>query len=174
MSHGKNVAQKYVVQPMAHGLPSCHVSWPMRCCTTLYNPWGMGIVQHCMAHQPWDFVTLYGSWVMGKKSLKGLSRVPQEGRPSHEGSPNYSKWVPSDHFGKMMEWLANVNLGEPPSDEEKAQSWFGIGWVEEAARAEAEAHQDFEDEEIEDLVDTHSSPVPHYGSSPVVVLPIYL
>ena len=48
------------------------------------------------------------------------SRVPQEDWPSCEGSPDYSKWVPSDHFGKMMEWLANVNLGEPPSDEEKA------------------------------------------------------
>ena len=63
----------------------------------------------------------------------------------------------------MSAWLANVNLGEPPSDEEKARSWFGIGWTEEAVRAEAEAHQDFEDEEIEGLVDTHSSPVPCCG-----------
>ena len=29
------------------------------------------------------------------------SRVPQEVQPSHEGSPNYSKWVSSDYFGKM-------------------------------------------------------------------------
>ena len=43
----------------------------------------------------------------------------------------------------MVEWLADVDLGEPPSDEEKAQSQFGTGWAEEAARAEAEAHQDF-------------------------------
>ena len=91
------------------------------------------------------------------------SRVPLEDRPSREESPDYSKWVPSDHFGKMMEWLANVDLGEPPSDEEKARSQFGIGWAEEAARAEAKAHQDFEDEEIEGLVDTHSSLVPHCG-----------
>ena len=48
------------------------------------------------------------------------SRVPQEDRPSREDSPDYSKWVPSDHFGKMMDWLANVDLGEPPSDGEKA------------------------------------------------------
>ena len=87
------------------------------------------------------------------------SRVPQGDWLSCEGSPDYSKWVPSNHFGKMMEWLVNVDLGEPPSDEEKARSRFGIGWAEEAARAEAEAHQDFEDEEIEGLVDTHSSPV---------------
>ena len=80
-----------------------------------------------------------------------------------EGSPNYSKWVSSDYFRKMSEWLANVDLGEPLSDEEKAQSQFGIGWAEEAARAEAEACQDFEDREIEDLVDTHSSPVPRCG-----------
>ena len=63
----------------------------------------------------------------------------------------------------MLEWLANVNLGEPPSDEEKAQSRFGIRWAEEAVRTEAKAHQDFEDEEIKGLVDTHASPVPHCG-----------
>ena len=91
------------------------------------------------------------------------SRVPQEDWPSHEGSPDYSKWVSSDYFGKMSEWLANVNLGEPPSDEEKARSQFGIGWAQEAVRAEAEAYQDFEDEEIEGLVDTHTSPVPRCG-----------
>ena len=48
------------------------------------------------------------------------SRVPQEDQLSREGSPNYSKWVSSDYFGKMSAWLANVDLGEPPSDEEKA------------------------------------------------------
>ena len=91
------------------------------------------------------------------------SRGPQEDRPSREGSPDYSKWVSSDYFRKMLEWLANVDLGKPPSDEEEAWSQFGIGWAEEAARAEAEAHQDFEDEEIEGLVDTHTSPVPRCG-----------
>ena len=91
------------------------------------------------------------------------SKVPQEDRPSHEGSPNYSKWVSSDYFGKMSAWLADVNLGKPLNDEEEAQSQFGIGWAEEAARAEAEAHQDFKDEEIKGLVDTHSSPVPRCG-----------
>ena len=63
----------------------------------------------------------------------------------------------------MSEWLANVDLGKPPSDEEKARSRFGIGWAEKAVRAEAEAYQDFKDEEIEGLVDTHSSPVPCRG-----------
>ena len=63
----------------------------------------------------------------------------------------------------MQEWIAKVDLGEPPSDEEQAQARFGIGWLDEAARAEAEAIQDFKDEEIEGLVDTHDSPVPHYG-----------
>ena len=62
----------------------------------------------------------------------------------------------------MSEWLANVDLGKPLSDEEEAHSWF-IGWAEEAVRAEAEVHQDFEDEEIKGLVDTHTSPVPHCG-----------
>ena len=91
------------------------------------------------------------------------SRDPQEDRLSREDSPDYSKWVPSGHFARMSEWLANVDLGKPPSDEEEARSRFGIGWAEEAARAEAEAHQDFEDEEIEDLLDTHDSPVPRCG-----------
>ena len=48
------------------------------------------------------------------------SRVPLEDRLSHEDSPNYSKWVSSDYFGKMSAWLANINLGKPPSDEEEA------------------------------------------------------
>ena len=53
---------------------------------------------------------------------------------SHEGSPDYSKWVSSDYFGKMVEWLADADLGKPPSDEEEARSWFGIGWAEEVVR----------------------------------------
>ena len=91
------------------------------------------------------------------------SRVLPEDQSSHEESPDYSKWVSSDYFGKMLAWLANVDLGKPPSDEEEARSRFGIGWAEEAARAEAEAHQDFKDEEIEGLVDTHTSPIPRCG-----------
>ena len=86
--------------------------------------------------------------------------VPKE---EGEGSPNYYKWVPSDYVGKMLEQLANVDLGKPPSDEEEAQGRFGIGWVEEVSWAEAEAWQDFKDEEVKDLVDTHNSPVPHCG-----------
>ena len=54
--------------------------------------------------------------------VQSSSRVPQEGWPSHEESPDYSKWVSSDYFGKMLTWLANVDLGKPPSDEEEAQS----------------------------------------------------
>ena len=48
------------------------------------------------------------------------SRVPQEDQPSCEESPDYSKWVSSNYFGKMSAWLANVNLGKPLSDEEEA------------------------------------------------------
>ena len=95
--------------------------------------------------------------------VPSLSRGPQEDWPSCEDSPDYSKWVLSGHFAKMEKWLANVDLGKPPSDEEEARGQFGIGWAEEAARAEAEAHQDFEDEEIKGLVDTHSSPIPRCG-----------
>ena len=100
---------------------------------------------------------------MALTPVPSSSRVPQEDRPSCEGSPDYSKWVSSDYFEKISAWLANVDLGKPLSDEEEAQSQFGIGWAEEVVRAEAKAIQDFEDEEIEGLVDTHTSPVPHCG-----------
>ena len=63
----------------------------------------------------------------------------------------------------MLEQLANIDLGEPPSDEEEAQGRFWIGWEQEAFQAEAEAWQDFENEEIKGLVHTHNSPVPHCG-----------
>ena len=33
----------------------------------------MGVVQRCMTHGSWDFVTLYRPWVMGKKSLNGVN-----------------------------------------------------------------------------------------------------
>ena len=36
------------------------------------------------------------------------SKDPQGSLMSHEGSPNYSKWVSSNYFRKMVEWLANV------------------------------------------------------------------
>ena len=52
--------------------------------------------------------------------VPSLSRVDQDVLMSREGSPDYSKWVPSDYFGRMSAWLANVDLGKPPSDEEKA------------------------------------------------------
>ena len=45
-------------------------------------------------------------------------------KEEREGSPDYSKWVPSNYIRKMLEWLANVNLGKPPSDEEEAQGRF--------------------------------------------------
>ena len=61
--------------------------------------------------------------------VPSLSRVCQVVPTSREGSPDFSKWVSSDYFGKMVEWLADVNLGKPPSDEEEAQSQFGIGWA---------------------------------------------
>ena len=53
--------------------------------------------------------------------VPGLSKKDEDVPMGCEGSPDYSKWVPSDYFGKMLEWLANVDLGKPPSDEEEAQ-----------------------------------------------------
>ena len=98
--------------------------------------------------------------VRSPSPLEYTSDVPKEER---EGSPGYSKWVPSDYFGKMLGWLADVDLGKSPSYEEDAQGQFGIGWVDKVLQAEAEAWQDFKDEEIKGLVDTHNSPVPRCG-----------
>ena len=95
--------------------------------------------------------------------VPSFSKGHQGSLTSCEGSSNYSKWVSSNYFGKMVEWVADVNLGKPLSDDKEAWSQFGIGWAEEAVRAEAKAHQDFKDGEIEALVDTHTSPVPCCG-----------
>ena len=94
-------------------------------------------------------------------TLSPLEHASDILKEEKEGSPDYSRWVPSDYIGKMLEWLANINLGKPPSDEEEAWGRFGIRWAEEVLWAEAEAWQDFKDEEIKGLVNTHDSPVPH-------------
>ena len=107
-----------------------------------------------------------GSINLSRKQVRSLSPleytsdVPKEER---EGSPDYLKWVPTDYFAWMQGWMATVDLVELPGDEEQAWARFRIGWLDETARAKAEAFQDFEDEEIEGLVDTHTSPVPHCG-----------
>ena len=56
--------------------------------------------------------------------VPSLSRDLQEDQPSREDSPDYSKWVSSDYFGKMSAWLANIDLGKPPSDDTGGRPLF--------------------------------------------------
>ena len=56
--------------------------------------------------------------------------------------------------------VAKVDLGEPPSDEEKARARFGISWSSEEERAEANAYEDEEADEVEGLLRTHEHKPP--------------
>ena len=40
--------------------------------TSMGHGWYNTVVQHCMAHDPWDFVTLALPMTHGKKSMNGL------------------------------------------------------------------------------------------------------
>ena len=41
-------------------------------------------------------------------------------KPMKEVEPDWSKWVANPHLNRLEKWLAEVDLGKPPSDEEKA------------------------------------------------------
>ena len=60
------MGQEIVVRSMGHGPPkyrTTHGSWATN-----------SVVRHRMAHGSWAIVMSYGPWVMGQKSLKGVSR----------------------------------------------------------------------------------------------------
>ena len=77
-----------------------------------------------------------------------------------EVEPDWSEWVDDPSFNYLGRWLAKVDLGEPPSDEEKARSRFRISWSSEEERAEANAYEDEEADEIEGLLRTHERKPP--------------
>ena len=54
-----------------------------------------------------------------------------------------------------------MDLGKPPSDEEQAHGQFGIRWSSEEERAEANAYEDEEANEIDGLLRTHERKPPH-------------
>ena len=41
-------------------------------------------------------------------------------KPMKEVEPDWSEWVANPYLNRMGKWLAEVDLGKPPSDEEKA------------------------------------------------------
>ena len=72
-----------------------------------------------------------------------------------EWNQDLMKWVSSPHFNRLGKWLAKVDLGKPPSDEEQAWEQFGLDWPSQEERAEVEAQEDFDESEIEGLIRTH-------------------
>ena len=82
-------------------------------------------------------------------------------KPMKEVEPDWSEWVANPYLNYLGKWLAEIDLGEPPSDEEKARGRFGIGWSSEEERAEANAHEDEEADEIDELLRTHERKPPH-------------
>ena len=93
------------------------------------------------------------------KSPTPLEYVTDD-EPMKEVEPDWSKWVPNPYLNRMGKWLAEVDLGKPPSDEEKARARFGIGWSSEEERAEANAREEEEADEIEGLLRTHERKPP--------------
>ena len=87
-----------------------------------------------------------------------------------EWSKDYTKWVSSPHFNRLGKWLAKVDLGKPPSDEEQARERFGLDWSSQEERVEIDAQEDFNESEIEGLIRTHTCRPPH-RQSPVMVGP---
>ena len=78
-----------------------------------------------------------------------------------EGKLDWTEWVPNLHLNRLGEWLADVDLEKPPSDEETARERFGLGWSSEEEREEVEVQEDFDESEIEGLIRTHTRRPPH-------------
>ena len=74
--------------------------------------------------------------------------------------PDWSEWVANPHLNCLGRWLADVDLGKPPNDEDKARERFRIGWSSEEERAEANAYEDEEADEIDGLLRTHERKPP--------------
>ena len=76
--------------------------------------------------------------------------------PMEEGELDWTEWVPNPHLNCLGKWLADVDSGKPPSDEEKAREQFGISWSSQEEREEVEVQEDFDNSEIEGLIRTHT------------------
>ena len=80
----------------------------------------------------------------------------EDDEPMKEGELDWSEWVPNPHLNHLGKWLADVDLGKPPSNEEMARARFGLGWSSKEEREEVEVQEDFNDSEIEGLIRTHT------------------
>ena len=73
-----------------------------------------------------------------------------------EVKPEWKEWVPNPYFNCVGEWLADVDLGKPPSDEETARERFGLNGCSQDEREEVQVQEDFDESEIEGLLRTHT------------------
>ena len=73
-----------------------------------------------------------------------------------EVEPDWKGWVPNPHLSCLGKWLADVDLGKPPSDEEMARERFRFGWCSQDKREEVKVQEDFDESEIEGLIRTHT------------------
>ena len=73
-----------------------------------------------------------------------------------EIEPDWKEWVPNPHLNRLGKWLAEMDIGKPPSDEEVARKRFRLGWSSEEERKEVEAQEEFDESEIEGLLRTHT------------------
>ena len=80
----------------------------------------------------------------------------EDDEPMKEIKPDWKEWVPNPHLNHLGKWLAEMDIGKPPSDEEAARKRFGLGWSSEEEREEVEAQEDFNESEIEGLLRTHT------------------
>ena len=80
----------------------------------------------------------------------------EDDEPMKEGELDWTEWVPNPHLNRLGEWLADVDLGKPPSNEETARARFGLCWSSEEEREEVEVQEDFNNSEIEGLIRTHT------------------
>ena len=80
--------------------------------------------------------------------------------PMKEVELDWSEWVANPYLNCLGKWLAEVDLGKPPSDEEQARGRFGISWSSEEERAEVNAYEEEEADEINGLLRTHERKPP--------------
>ena len=73
-----------------------------------------------------------------------------------EVESDWKEWVPNPHLNCLGKWLAEMDLGKPPSDEEMAQERFRLDWCGQDEREEVQVQEDFDESKIEGLIRTHT------------------
>ena len=85
----------------------------------------------------------------------------KDDEPMKEVKSDWKEWVPNPYLNRLGKWLAETDLGKPPSDEETARKQFGLGWCSQDEREGVEAQEYFDESKIEGLIRTHTCCPPH-------------